>query len=218
MTTDLRLQADVMAELKNDSRITSNEIGVIVKDGAVTLTGFTETYYEKIAAERAAKRVKGVRAVAEDIEVRLPARIRDTDEGIAEQVSRLLAWNSAFRDTNVQAEVRHGHVVLTGEVEWLYQKDSAAKRVGELHGVREVSNQIIVRPRVAVDDRQVHKHIMSALHRHASVEGSKVRVTIAGGKVTLDGTVDAYRERELVEDAVRTTPGVSQIVDNLRIA
>ena len=218
MKTDKQLQADVMAELKWDPRIQSNEIGVIVKDGAVTLTGIVDTYPEKLAAERAAKRVKGVRAIAENIEVKLPAEMRTTDEGIAERIAHILQWNSMFRNADIQAEVRQGYVTLTGEVDWTYEKQAASSRVEELQGVTGIFNQIRIRPRVdIVDARDVQKQITSALHRHANVEASKVRVTVAEGKVTLDGTVDAYRERELIEDAVWATAGVKQVIDNLDV-
>jgi osmotically-inducible protein OsmY len=217
MKTDEELRADVIAELKWNPRIQSNQIGVIVKDGAVTLTGLVETFAEKMYAERAAKGVKGVRAVAEDIEVKLPSQIKRSDEGIAEQAARMLSWNSTLRDTNVQAEVRKGRVILTGEVAWLYQKETAAKRVAELEGVTSVFNQITIRARKTADARDVKTQIMGALHRHANVEASRVQVSVADGRVTLDGTIDAYHERDLIEDAVRGTEGVREIVDNMQV-
>jgi osmotically-inducible protein OsmY len=217
MKTDEELRADVVAELKWDPRLKSNQIGVIVKDGAVTLTGLVETYFEKMCAERAAKSVKGVRAVAEDIEVKLPTQIKKSDEGIAEQAARMLTWNSTLRDTNVQAEVRKGRVILTGEVDWLYQKEIAAKRVAELDGVTGVMNQITIRVRKNADAPDVKRQIMGALHRHANLEASKVEISVVDGKVTLEGTVDAYHERDLIEDAARRTEGVRDLVDNIRV-
>lgn len=218
MKTDEQLQTDVLAELKWDPRIQSNQIGVIAKDGAVTLTGIVETYSEKLAAERAAKRVKGVRAIAETIEVKLPTQMRTTDEGIAERIAQILKWNSMLRHTDIQAEVRNGHVTLTGDVDWAYQKHAAASRIEELQGVASIFNQIKLRQKTdPVGARDVQKQITSALHRHANVEASKVRVSVADGKVTLDGTIDAYCERELIEDAVWATAGVKQIVDNLTV-
>lgn len=216
MKTDEELRASVIAEFEWNPRIKSKQIGVIVKDGAVTLTGMVESYIEKIDAERAAKSVQGVRAVAEDIEVKPPAQILRTDEGIAEQAARMLAWNSTLRYTNVQAEVRSGRVVLTGEVDWLFQKETAAKRVAELAGVTGVFNQITVRARNA-DPRDVKREIMGALHRHANLEASNVNISVADGKVTLEGTVHAYHERALIEDAARGTEGVRTVVDNLRV-
>jgi len=217
MKTDEELRADVVAELKWNPRIKSNQIGVIVKDGAVTLNGMVETFAEKMYAERAAKGVKGVRAVAEDIEVKLPTQMRKTDEGIAEQAARLLTWNSTLRNTNVQVEVRNARAILTGEVDWLYQKETAAKRVSELEGVTGVFNQITIRKRKAADERDVKREIMSALHRHANIEASKVLISVADGKVTLNGDVDAYHDRDLIENAVRNTEGVTDVIDNLRV-
>ena len=217
MKTDEELRTDVIAELKWNPRINSNQIGVIVKDGAVTLTGMVETYVERIQAERAARRVQGVRAVAENIEVKLPTQIKRTDEGIAEQAARMLTWNSTLRNTNVQAEVRNGGVVLTGEVDWLYQKETAAKRVAELEGVTDVNNQITIRARKSANPRDVKREILGALHRHANLEASKVEILVADGEVTLEGTVDAYHERDLIEEAARGTEGVRTIVDNLRV-
>lgn len=160
-----------------------------------------------------------MRAVAEEIEIRLPSQLRTTDEGIAERIAQILSWSSALRHTDIQAEVRRGHVTLIGSVDWFYQKQEAAQRVSELAGITGLTNEIHVRQRVAPSNaRDVQRQIMSALHRHASIEASKVRVSVAGGKVTLDGTVDAYRERELIEDAARAAPGVEEIVDNLTVA
>lgn len=219
MKTDEQLQTDVLAELKWDPRIQSNEIGVIAKDGAVTLTGMVHTYAEKLAAERAAKRVKGVRAIAENINVKLPTQMRTTDEGIAGRVAQILQWNGTLRNTDIQAEVSNGYVTLSGEVDWTYQKQVAASRIEELQGVAGIFNQIKVRQKAApVGARDVQKQITSALHRHANVEASNIRVSVADGKVTIDGSIDAYFERELIEDAVWATAGVKQVVDNLTVS
>jgi osmotically-inducible protein OsmY len=215
--TDEELRSDVLAELKWNPRVKSTKIGVIVKDGAVTLNGMVESLDEKVCAERAVRTVKGVRAIADDIDVKLPEQMRRTDEGIAEQAARLLNWYSTLRNMNVTAEVSSGHVTLTGDVELLYQKEIAAERVAEIEGVSGVSNRITIRRPKTVDEREVKRQIMSALHRHASVGASRIHVSIAEEKVTLDGTVDAYRERGLIEDAVRATEGVQEIVDNLQV-
>lgn len=216
MKTDSELRSDVMAELRWDSRIKSNQIGVIVKDGAVTLNGMVETYAEKMAAERAAKRVRGVRAIAEDIEVRLPNQMRATDEGLAEQIARVLSWNSLLGDTSIQAEVRNGRVMLSGHVDSHHQREAAAAAVEPLQGVAALFNYVTVRPPAKEPaPRDVERQIMSALHRHANVEASKIQVSVAGGKVMLDGSVDAYCEREVVDQAVRSTPGVREVVDNI---
>jgi osmotically-inducible protein OsmY len=218
MKSDQQLQMDVLAELQWDPRVQSNEIGVIVKDGAVTLTGTVSAYAEKLAAARAAKRVRGVRAVVEEIEVRIPAQIRSTDEGIGERVAKILQWNIALRDTAVQAEVKNGHVTLSGEVQWPYQKQMAAHRVEELRGVAGITNLITIREsggKLAAED--VRQQIMAALHRHATVEASRIQVTVADGKVALDGIVSAVSERDLVEEAVWGTAGVTEVVDRLMV-
>jgi osmotically-inducible protein OsmY len=218
MITDQELRADILAELERDPRVRSTEIGVIVKHGAVTLTGVVEDFADKVAAERAVKRLKGVRAIAEDIQVKRPAELRLTDEGIAERIAEILSWSSTFRDTDIQAEVRNGHVTLSGEVDALYQKQAAARRVGELEGVTGIFNRIRVRETAAGNRaRDIEREIMSALHRHANIEASKVRVSVSGSNVTLDGTVDALHERELIEDAVRHTVGVTDVIDNLAV-
>jgi osmotically-inducible protein OsmY len=218
MKTDQELRADILAELERDPRVRSTEIGVIVKHGAVTLTGVVEDFADKVAAERAVKRLKGVRAIAEDIQVKRPAELRVTDEGIAERIAEILSWNSTFRDTDIQAEVRNGHVTLNGDVDGLYQKQAAARRVGELEGVTGIFNRISVRETAAGNRaRDIEREIVSALHRHANIEASKVRVSVSGSNVTLDGTVDALHERELIEDAVRHTVGVTDVIDNLAV-
>jgi osmotically-inducible protein OsmY len=218
MKTDQELRADILAELERDPRVRSTEIGVIVKHGAVTLTGVVEDFADKVAAERAVKRLKGVRAIAEDIQVKRPAELRLMDEGIAERIAEILSWSSTFRDADIQAEVRNGHVTLSGEVDGFYQKQAAARRVGELEGVTGIFNRIRVRETAAGKRaRDIEREIMSALHRHANIEASKVRVSVSGSNVTLDGTVDALHERELIEDAVRHTVGVTDVIDNLAV-
>ena len=154
MKTDDELRADVLAELSRNPRIRTSEIAVIVKDRAVTLSGMVHTLDEKVCAERAVKAIKGVRAIANDIEVKLPAQMRKADEQIAEQISRLLTWYSSLRNMDVRAEVDDGHVTLTGEVDFLYQKSLAAERVAELEAVVSVSNRITIRERHAIDNRK----------------------------------------------------------------
>lgn len=215
MRTDTELRFDVIAELQWDTRIKSNEIGVIVKDGAVTLMGTVESYAEKIAAERAALRVRGVRAVAEDIQVRLPNRMQTTDEGLAERIARLLRWNVTLRDTNVQAEVRNGTVTLSGEVQSFHQRESAAAAIEPLEGVVGLVNRIVVQAAKSPTARDIQRQIAGALHRHATVEASQIRVSVEEGKVTLEGSVHAPCEREAVSAAVRGTAGVKDLVDNL---
>jgi osmotically-inducible protein OsmY len=215
--TDGEIRSDVLAELERNPRIGNSEIAVTVKHGAVTLNGIVATLDEKTCAERAVKNIKGVRAIANDIEVRLAEQMLQADERIAEQIGRLLSWYSSLRNMDVNAEVDDGRVTLTGEVDFLYQKALAGERVAELGGVAAVSNQIRIRQRHAIDEQEVKRQIMAALHRHASIEASGIQVVIADGEVKLEGTVGAYRERDLVVEAVRATSGVRDIVDNLKV-
>lgn len=215
--TDEELRSDVLAELARNPRIRHSEIAVIVKDGAVTLNGMVLTLDEKIYAERAVKDLRDVRAIANDIEVKLPEQMRKADERIAEQIGRLLTWYSSLRNMDVKANVDDGHVTLTGEVDFLYQREVAAERVAELDGVSAVSNEIKIRERRAIDEKEVKRQIIAALHRHANIEASGIQVSIADGEVRLEGTVGAYRERDLVVEAVRATAGVRDIVDNLKV-
>ena len=214
---DDELRSGVLAELARNPRIGSSEIAVAVKHGAVTLNGIVLTLDEKNCAERAVKNIKGVRAVANDIEVKLPEEMRRADEGLAEQIGRLLSWYSSLRNMDVSADVDDGHVTLTGTVDFLYQKALVAERVGELVGVTAVSNQIKIRERHATDEQEVKREIMAALHRHATIEASGIQVSIADGAVRLEGTVGAYRERDLIVEAVRATSGVRSIIDNLEV-
>ena len=217
MKTDDELRADVLAELSRNPRIRTSEIAVIVKDGAVTLSGMVHTLDEKVCAERAVKAIKGVRAIADDIEVKLPAQMRKADAHIAEQISRLLTWYSSLRNMDVRAEVDDGHVTLIGEVDFLYQKSLAAERVAELEAVVSVSNRITIRERHAIDQNEVKRQITAALHRHAAVEASGIQISVADGKVILEGIVDGCRERDQIAEAVRTTHGVRDVIDNLKV-
>jgi osmotically-inducible protein OsmY len=216
MRSDEEIRDDVIAEIEWDPRIKSTEVGVTVKDGAVTLMGTVDTYAEKLAAEQAAKRVKGVRAIAENIEVVLAPSHKATDEEIAERIAHILQWNSSIPGDDIKAEVRKGFVTLTGEVDWNFQRETAKNLISSVRGVFAVSNMIKVKTRI--QSRDVTREITRALHRNADVEASRIKVDVAGGRVTLKGDVKAWYERKLVEDAVWAAPGVTDVVDNLRVS
>lgn len=215
--SDDDIRADVLAALTENPRVAHSEISAVVKYGTVTLNGMVATLDEKVCAERAVKSIKGVRAVANDIEVKLPDEMRKADERLAEQIGRLLSWYSSLRDMEVQATVDDGRVTLTGEVDFLYQKALAAERVAELDGVSAVSNRIEIRTPHAVHEQDIQRQIMAALNRHASIEASRIQISLADGEVKLAGTVGAYRERDLVIEAVRATAGVRNIIDDLKV-
>jgi osmotically-inducible protein OsmY len=209
---DVRIRDGVMRELDWDPQVDASAIGVAAREGTVTLSGYVDTYSGKLAAERAAKRVLGVRAVANDVEVR-PTLTR-TDDTIAQDVARALELRATI-PAGVQATVIHGHVTLTGRVPWLFQKDDAAKAVRHIRGVRAVLNQIVVAPIVA--GRDVRKRIVRALHENADVDAHRITVTISGGTVTLSGTVDSWLERASAERAAANAPGVTEVQNRIAV-
>jgi osmotically-inducible protein OsmY len=205
---DLRTRKFVTQQLEWDPAVDASAIGVAARDGAVTLTGYVNSYAEKLAAERAAKRVHGVRAVANDIEVRLT--VGRTDADIAADVAIGLRIRSSIPQS-VQAAVHHGHVTLTGTVAWLYQKTLAEKTAGRIAGVRHVVNRIAVLPRAG--ERDVKKRILQALHRLAEVDARRLTVNVADGVVHLSGTVQTWAERNAAADAAAAAAGII-MVDN----
>ena len=207
---DVAVRNAVMKQLEWDPAVDASAIGVSAIKGTVTLTGAIGTYAGKLAAERAAKRVRGVRAVANDIGVRLVTGRTDSD--IAADVSSVLRLHQWIPDT-VQATVRHGHVTLSGHVPWLYQKREAAKTVRHVRGVVEVRNLITIAPRPV--DRDVRRRIVEALHRHAIVDATHISVGVHGEHVTLAGFVESWAQREAAEHAAADAPGVAFVHNRL---
>jgi osmotically-inducible protein OsmY len=205
---DLRVRDTVAQELLWDSEVDASEIGVSAGNGAVTLTGFVNSYAGKIAAERAAKRVRGVRAVANDVQVRL--RLERTDPEIARDAARLLAVRLTLPET-VQAVVHMGHLTLTGKVSSLFQRAIAEKALHNIRGLKGIVNRIEVVPSASPGD--VRREIVRALHRDAGVNARGIEVTVTGEKVRLTGTVTSFREREAVELAASHAAGIT-VVDN----
>jgi osmotically-inducible protein OsmY len=218
MKSDEQLQLDVLAALRWDPRVQSSQIGVMASHGAVTLTGRVSSYAEKLAAQRAAQRVEGVTAIADEIQIKLAHASTSSDDSIAERIANILKWNVSLRDSKIQAQVDQGHVTLTGEVEWPYQKQMAAHRVEELQGVLGIHNELRVRRKDGtLTAEHVKAQILAALQRHAMIEASRIHVSVMDGKVALEGIVNAVYERELIEDAVWCTAGVQDVVDQLTI-
>jgi osmotically-inducible protein OsmY len=205
---DVRVRDAVMRQLDWDPQVDASAVGVAARHGTVTLSGFIDTYSGKLAAERAAKRVHGVRAVANDIEVRL--RLERTDADIALDAARVLEICSTIPAT-VQAAVHNGYLTLTGRVEWLYQKEMAERAVRHIRGVSGVMNHITVAPRAAV--RDVSHRIVKALHHDADLDARHIAVTVSGTTVVLTGTVGTCLQRESAERAAANAPGVAH-VDN----
>jgi len=214
--TDAQIQADVLAELKWEPRVQPNEIGVIVKDGVVTLTGAVDSFTKKWAAEEAAHRVRGVKAVANDIEVRLPSSAEKTDADIAAAVVRALEWDAFVPVEKLDVTVSKGWVTLRGEVEWNYQRSDAERVVRRLTGVKGVTNLITVKPRVTPSD--IKKKIEEALKRTAEADAQKITVEVDGSKVILRGTVRSWAEREEAERQAWAAPGVTAVDNRIQIA
>jgi osmotically-inducible protein OsmY len=215
--SDEQIQRDVLEELKWDARVQPNEIGVSVKDGVVTLTGWVDSYAKKWAAEQAAHRVRGVVAVANDIEVRLPSSAERTDTDIAAAVRRALEWDAFVPIDKINVTVSKGWVTLKGEVEWEFQRRSAERAVRRLSGVRGVTNLIVVRPRQQPSPHEVRRRIMDALVRSAQTDAEKISVEVDDGKVVLSGTVRSWVERQEAERVAWSAPGVTAVENRITI-
>jgi osmotically-inducible protein OsmY len=212
MTTDTIIRDNVIAELEFDPSITQTAIGVAVSNGVVTLSGHVPSYAQKVAAEKAAQRVKGVRAVAQELEVRLPFEIKHDDEEIARRAANILAWSVNGAD-QIKAVVDNGWVTLSGQTNWRYQKQDAERAIRALQGVKGVNNAITVKPNVQPSD--LKNRIAHALQRNAELEADAIKVDVSGSTVTLSGKVRAWYERRIAEDAAWAAPGVTEVRDNI---
>jgi osmotically-inducible protein OsmY len=213
---DKQLRQDVIDELDFDPSFDSADIGVTAEAGVVTLSGHVSSYPEKLAAERAAWRVRGVKAIAQQIQVRLPTDKKTHDDEIAKRALDILSWSVSVPVHPVQVKVQDGFITLTGKAEWNYQRDAVESAVRRLSGVKGVINDIKVEPQASV--RDIKERIASALKRHADVEAARINVTVYDGRVSITGDVDNWDERRAVEQAAWAAPGVHMVEDHLRIA
>jgi osmotically-inducible protein OsmY len=215
MRTDLQLKKDVEDELEFDPAVTASDIGVSVKDGVVTLTGFVPNFWEKRAAERAAKRVEGVRAIANDIEVRLASESKRSDPEIARSIMQSLEWKSWLPKDRIKVIVEDGWVTLEGQVDWHWQKDAIYHDIRYVTGVKGVTNLISVRPTVRASE--VKQKITNALVRNAELDADQVKVETTDGKVILKGKVHSFAERRQAELAAWSAPGVAEVENDIAI-
>ena len=213
--TDKDIQENVMRELEWDPEVNSSEVGVAVEDGIVTLSGQVDSYWIKKAAEKAAKRVKGVKGIAQEIAVSYLG-MAPTDKDIAESAVHSIKWDTTIPDEAVTVKVENGWVTLDGEVNWHFQKVAAENVIETMKGVKGVTNLITIKPRVQASI--VKSAIKTALERRADIEAEQVEVTTENNTVTLRGSVKTWSERNEIQKAAWSAPGVTRVDNQLVIA
>ncbi len=215
MTKDVNLQNRVSEALEFEPGIHAEKIGVTVEDGVITLVGEVPTYAEKFGAVRTAKRVWGVKAIADELDVVLPTAHQRNDSDLAHSALLAIEWDAIVPDNAIKITVTHGRVTLEGSVDWQYQKDAAIRAVRNLTGVKSLINNITVRPRVS--PQSVREKIEKAFKRSAELEAAQISVEAREGTVTLRGNVHSLVEREEAERAAWAAPGVSRVEDHLMV-
>lgn len=213
--TDHEIQQAVLRELEWEPQVSSTEIGVAVKEGIVTLSGYVDSYSKRYHAERAAKRVYGVKAVVNDLEVKLPSSLERTDEDIARSAVQSLASRITVPTDRIKVTVRNGWITLEGDVEWKFQREAAESAVRHLPGVKGVTNLVTIKPRIS--PTQIQTRIEEALRRIAEVDARRITVETEGSKVILRGTVRSWAEREEAVRAAWRAPGVTEVEDRITV-
>jgi osmotically-inducible protein OsmY len=215
MKTDSQLQQDVMDELQWEPRVDHANIGVAAKDGVITLSGFVSSYASKIAAEKAARRVKGVRGLAEEIEVRFASDPKTSDPEIAKRIADMFDWSVTIPKNKVQVKVEHGWVTLSGTVDYHFHRQSAKDLASRINGVKGVTN--LVEVKTAPSPTDVKDRIVAAFKRNADLDASTITVVADGSTVRLGGKVHAWYERQIAERAAWAAPGVNRVEDNIAV-
>jgi osmotically-inducible protein OsmY len=215
LKSDTEIKNDILSELKYEPRVKVTDIGVLVKDGTVTLNGFATSYGEKWDAVKAVKRIAGVKAIADDIEVKVPESLRRNDGDIAAAAANQIEWSTTIPQGAVQVTVSEGRVSLEGQVEWWYQKDAAEDGVRYLAGVNRVFNLITIKPKVT--PAKIEAAIEAAFERSAVLDAKKIEIETSGNKVTLTGKVRNYSERDEAERVAWAAPGVYSVDNQLAV-
>ena len=213
---DLQLQRDVIAELTWEPQVDPADIGVAVNEGVVTLSGQVKSYPEKLAAEKAARRVAGVKAIAEEIQVRFASDRKTADHEIARRIVDVFAWHESIPETKIDVIVEKGWVTLTGTVDWTYQSEAARKAASHISGVTGVTNRIEILSLPVVAD--MRDRILAAFKRQAAIDASSVSVQTEGSTVKLSGTVKNWNERMIAARVVAAAPGVTKVKNKIEIA
>ena len=212
---DIALRKDILEELEFDPSVEARHIGVAVGHGIVTLTGHVGSFAERAAVERIVARVRGVRGIAQEIQVRLPANRKTNDDEIAERALKIIAWDTTIPTERIQVRVENGWATLRGTVDWDFQRQAAADAVRKLSGVIGLTNELTLGQSVSATD--IKLRIENALKRAAELEAAHIRVGVIGGKVTLDGKVHALHERAAAERAAWSAPGVHVVEDRIKV-
>jgi len=218
MKTNEELQKDVMEELKWNPQLRDvfTQIGVSAKDGVITLSGLVDTYNKKLAAERTAQHVQGVRVVASDLDVKVAGFGKKTDTEIADAVKNALRWNSAIDENKIEVKIDNGWVFLDGIVDWEYQKISTQNSVENLLGVRGVTNNIKIKSK-DIDVKDIKNKIMKAFQRNATIDASSIMLETSGSRVTLRGRVRSWIEKEEAEKIAWSSSGVLTVDNKIEI-
>jgi osmotically-inducible protein OsmY len=212
---DHDIQKDIVAELEWEPSLRNDDIAVGVRDGIVTLGGFVDSFADKSMAERVAGRVKGVRAIANELDVKLPLGSKRADTDIARAVLDALKWNISIPQEKVHVKVENGWVTLEGEVPRYHQRDATERTVRYLTGVRGVSNLITLQAQAT--PRDVRKRIKDALHRGVELDAEHITVDVEGNKAVLTGSVRSFAEMKDAERAARNAPGITDVANRLSI-